>query len=163
MPHLRPWDFSRQTHVFLNHPEDSKSQNRSILQLQALHADSFLMDKLNLLWETELRYRCLNPRSKSPPGGGLRQSQEKWSRGGRVGNGKWASALGSVSKSDSFQPDWLGRIQLPPWWGFSVCFLSKTAAGKDSCAKMKTGLRIPLQFSFSPNKVKMRSTKNSRK
>lgn len=80
MPHPRPWDFTCQKRVFLHHPEDSRSQKRSISQLQALRADSFLMDKLNPFWETELSYRCPKLSSKRPPGGGLRQSQEEWRR-----------------------------------------------------------------------------------
>lgn len=134
--------------VFLGFPEDSRSQNGSFLQLQALCADSFLMDKLNPLGERGLSYRCPKPNSKSPPGIGLRGSQGKWRWGGRAGrepeDRKWASALRLVSRRDSFQPDGMGCIQLPPWWGFNVCFLSKAAAGKDSHTKMKTGLRIPL-------------------
>lgn len=47
MPHPRPWDLPRQKQAFLNRPEDSRSQNRSLSQPQALRADSFLMDNLN--------------------------------------------------------------------------------------------------------------------
>jgi hypothetical protein len=35
------------------------------------------------------------------------------------------------------------------------CFLSRAAVGKDSHAKMKTGLRITVQPSFSPTEVEI--------
>lgn len=97
MPHPRPWDFTRQKHVFLNCPGDSRSQNRSISELLALHADSFLMDKLNPFWDTELSYRCPKPCSKSPPGGG-RSDRARRSGGG------WQGWEGARAREMSFCP-----------------------------------------------------------
>lgn len=127
MPHPRPWDFTCQKHVFLNCPEDSRSQNRSISQLQALRADSFLMDKLNPFWETELSYRCPKPSSKRPPGGGLRQSQEEWRRvaglGRRQRTGNELLPFGQFPRAvPSSQTDWDAHSCLPG--GASMCVSS---------------------------------------
>lgn len=100
---------------------------RSISQLQALHADSFLMDKLNPFWETELSYRCPKPSSKSPPGGGLRQSQEKRRRvaglGRRQRTGNELLPFGQFPRAvPSSQTDWDLYSCLPG--GVSMCVSS---------------------------------------
>lgn len=141
--------------VFPGWPEDSRSQNGSFSLLQALCADSFLMDKLNPLWEKELSYRCPKSNSKSPPGTGLKQSQGMWRWSGKAGrepgHRKWASALGLVSRSDSFHPDGMGCMQLPPWWGFNVLFPLQSCSWKGQSCKNENRAKNHCSAFFQPN------------
>lgn len=142
--------------IFLGQPEDSRSQKRSFSVSQALCADSFLIDKLNPLWERDLQV------PQSPPGIDLRVSQRNADGvaglGGSQGTGRkllplrWFPRVTSSSQTN-------GTHTAASLVGPQCSFPFQHCSWEGQSYKLKTGLTIPLMLSFNPKEVKTLSTK----
>lgn len=147
MPHPWPCAFTRQNKSFLA-GQKILDLRTEVSQCSRLCADSFLRDKLNPLWERELRMppnstpRALQGLSSE----GARETQMGWQAGREPENSKRAPVPEVVSKRDFFQPDkWDAHSCLPD--GVTV-FTSSPTPQLDRTATQTENAAKTLSYAF---------------